>query len=94
MACSKCKKKENISLSKAKFNKSNLNFNIGDDREREFVFEGRAGKIVYFIVLLVIAITPIPNLVALYFFYLAVFGGTKKKKEEKNVEISKDTNNS
>ena len=92
MGC--CNKKKNINLSKI----NNLDIRYNLDRElngnRQVLFKGYWGKLVYFFILLIVAISPIPNLVAIYFFYLAVFSGKKKKTNEEDVKINKDTNNS
>jgi hypothetical protein len=94
MGCSSCKKNRTINLSKVSNVNERLSLDSQLNGDKQVLFNGRLGKIVYFLILLIIALTPIPNLVAIYFFYLAIFGGTKQKKEEDNVEINQDKNNS
>lgn len=84
MGCSSCKKKKRFNLSKfSEINKKKLRFDkvTGKKIEREVVFSGWAGKLVYFAILLIIALTPLVNLVVIYFFWLAVYGGDKNPVE-------------
>ena len=93
MGCSTCGKTKDLKLSKLglknlKKNVENLNSN---SNEREYIFKGRLGKIVYFSMLLLIAFTPIINFIMAYVFYIAVYGGNKKIKKD-GEQFNKDTN--
>jgi hypothetical protein len=90
MACSTCNKKKNINL------KQSLSFDgaesfsemIDNSQSVDVIFSGKVGKFIFFIILLICAITPIVNIAAIYMFYIAVYG--KNTKKSKNV--TKHTN--
>lgn len=91
MGCSTCNKSKRINLSKLNYDKGIENLNQGNN---EYIFTGRFGRLIYFIILSIVALTPIINLAAIYMFYNAVYGGVKKKNKKDNGEINKDKDNS
>lgn len=76
MGC--CNKTTDRKLNK-KFS-SMEDFKVNHELPREAVFSGKFGKLFYFIILLIFALTPIINLAAMYVFYIAVYGKSKSKK--------------
>lgn len=83
MACGVgCNKKRNLLLNKIQ----NTNETA---TSKEVVFSGRWGKLAYFLILLVVACTPIINVAAIYMFYQAVYGGKPKKDDKKHKDINK-----
>jgi hypothetical protein len=81
MSCKKCNKKRLFNLSGGQ-GKADSSINP--------VFSGWFGKIAYFLILLIVACTPIINIVAIYLFAKAVFGGNKKmiENEHQNPNIN------
>lgn len=55
-------------------------FKISHELPKEPIFSGTFGKLLYFIILLFIALTPIINFAAMYMFYIAVYGKNTRKK--------------
>lgn len=71
MGCKKCKSKD-INLNHNRNNKTSL-----DNSKNQVIFSNSIGKFFYFLLLTVIALCPITNLVILYLFYKATYGGTQ-----------------
>lgn len=69
---------------------------------RPVMFDTTFGKILYFIIGVFICVTPIINIIGLYFFFKAIFGTSTSKKHKSttkdsekeiiNVEINKNKN--
>lgn len=91
MACSTCKTKQNINLKQSLGNNptERLTELIDGSENRDALFKGRLGKFFYFLILLICALTPIINIVAIYIFYIAIYGNISKK--DKNVKKPKNT---
>mgnify|MGYP007100240469 CR=1 FL=1 len=85
MGCTDCKSKKNIKLN----NTISNNFKIDHNLPNTALFSGFWGKILYFMILMLIALTPIINFAAIYMFYIAVFSKNVNKKV-KNAEESKN----
>lgn len=85
MACSTCKTKKNVKLKQSLNSNENngLSELIENAQTNQFLFSGRLGKFLFFLILLICALTPIINLAAAYVFYIAVYG--KNTKKQKNV---------
>ena len=90
MACSTCNKKRNIKLKQSLNADENGDFSelIKNAQTNHTFFSGKLGKLFLFLILLFCAITPIINLVAMYVFYLAVYGKNIKKQKD----VTKHTN--
>jgi hypothetical protein len=55
-------------------------FKISHELPKEAVFSGKWGKLLYFIILVFFALTPIINIAGIYVFYVAVYGKPMNKK--------------
>lgn len=84
--CSSCNKKKNINLSKLDYSRR-----LKNAGNNEYLINNKFGRIMYFLILVVVALSPIVNLFVLYMFYMAVFGKKKEQKQE-DVEVNKNKN--
>lgn len=89
--------------SNAKINKADKNGIIGNDtmtseQKKQLYFDTKFGKFIYYSLTVLICISPIINIIGLYFFWKAIYGN-KGGKVEKNVneklddKINKDKDN-
>ena len=90
MSCSTCKTKKNINLTQSSSSDAanGLNELISNAQNGDAFFSGKIGRFIYFLILLICAMTPIINLIAMYGFYVVIYG--KNTKKQKNV--TKHTN--
>jgi hypothetical protein len=92
MGCSNCKSKKDLKLQQT-LTSLGKSLTIDHTLPKEAYFQGFFGRLFYFLILMVIALTPIINLAAVYVFYKAVFSKNLNKKV-KNVEKHKNFNES
>jgi hypothetical protein len=85
MACSTCNKKKNVKLKQSLNSNENGDFSelIENAQTNNAIFSGKLGKFVFFLILLITALSPIINIAAVYMFYIAIYG--KNTKKQKNV---------
>lgn len=85
MGCTTCKSKDINLTGKRKLSDITIEHEVPNN----VIFQGFFGKLIYFSLLLVIALTPVLNFAAIYIFYKAIFS---KNSNIKNDKKHKDTN--
>lgn len=81
MGCSGCSRKKNVSWKKTK---DTIRKSTTPSPEDKPIFNSVIGRLFYFLLVLIICLTPIPNISLIYLYFKAIFHKKKKNKDGKH----------